>query len=1460
MSLSAEQLQALDDLPPPASLDRILRFLSDLGAQGGEPLGTSGRSAQAFAASLAGGMPSFSARQVGGWAAILVDRYQIKLGEIQEFALWFVQRQEIFSETPDQVVQDPGPALARLAAPDMALANPPAPATPAMALAASAAELSAAPRTTLRRQAVAPPPMPSSSPAASDDAGTEAVPTAPSEDLSRRRQKTRAAQPGTVPRGRRIERGPSPVEATDAPDSEAIPEESAPPPRRPFRLAPRMITRPAFVTNVGLAGMLAGLSLGGTPAAAMDAPAMALAGPSSLGLGPAPGTLPTYGPMAAFAPPGSPVFGQPGLATMGAPAPTVTPAFSPLVTPMTPAGVAPPPHPVWLGMPPATASTPASVPAAPIPALAAPALVPGAPNLPAPGALAFPAASPVLSAPQTLDTLPGISADTLVGAPSSASGIPASPSAVPPAGRPGSAPTPPDSAADGTPGLSQSPGAGPLLFNKPLPLAVPPAPPTTPGSSLERGAVQGHQGGGSASPFSLNGLAAGSAALSLAGRFLPSAQAGDRSPAAPNQPGGIPSAGELSLAMPPSAPPVPGATWNAQSGGWNPATPTGNSPVAGASAPSLAGRFLSSAPNASGSPAPAPASSGLAAGSAALSFAGRFLPPASNAPGSPFAPGGGLAALGMPLRPQTAFTGGAPGVPTSVLGEPARSDAPSAAPFAVTPEMGQMTLLAPPLQIASAQSERAGTAASVDWTTLAGGIGPLDEGGMARLKGALPAEASVLYPALPPGSLGKGAVNLPLSAPLVQSLLRKGYGQVGADVAARAADMGAGVSGGKPPAAPLQASLVPTAKRPAGSAPGLLGHVDEAKSGAGALAEAGRGQAARGGALDFLGLPVRLAPSLGGGSGLARETAARNAGLGPVRPQQTLRPERFAPLRNRVFPAFHSMTVEPDKAAWRKAAPALGLRDTSATTLLSPDARVPMQTPTAPHPASRPQPSASSPSAAPRPLGLLSPSRLLAGHKAPAPGGPGHLAGPGHTLGPGHLPTGHPAASVPRGLLGAHRTTPGLLSHAHPLHPGSGQGAFVPPGTARPLTAPHSFAPSHHAVSPAFSGLASASHRLAPHGAGSPPASGKAGSPSFPTLHRVAGVSPLPLGQPHLPSASAHLPSASAHLPSASAHLPSASAHLPSALAHSPSGSAHKAGASPRLSSLGSAHKSTPAMLGGSSSGHAASASSGGGWTPSRSHGAFRAPAHTRPASGSSVGSSPMTLPRFATTVPLGTSGHSAVPAATLGSRFTTPATPGTAHVGGLTPLRSGTSLGGSVPGLPSRVRASSGVSSPRLLSRPHPAFRTTPAASPHGVGVVPASHLGSPSPILAMPAEAMPARSLPASHVLTPQVPQLSLSMGRGRSGGVLGSRAVAAPTMRFAPARGTRRTPAGVTTPPMTIQRATTVAAAAPARRDDHSHAPPAPAGDGAAKSDVNALAGEVYSLIKRRLAVEADRRGRW
>ncbi len=154
MPLSKEQQQALDRLPPPASLDRLTRFFGDLGAQGSEPLGTSGRSAQSLAASLAERAHSHSARQTSGWVAILMDRYQIKVGEIQEFALWFVRRQEIFARTADFTERAPDPILARHPAPDQTLARPQA-TSPGMAP-PDADGISAPPRRmTLRHQAVA---------------------------------------------------------------------------------------------------------------------------------------------------------------------------------------------------------------------------------------------------------------------------------------------------------------------------------------------------------------------------------------------------------------------------------------------------------------------------------------------------------------------------------------------------------------------------------------------------------------------------------------------------------------------------------------------------------------------------------------------------------------------------------------------------------------------------------------------------------------------------------------------------------------------------------------------------------------------------------------------------------------------------------------------------------------------------------------------------------------------------------------------------------------------------------------------------------------------------------------------------------------------------------------------------------------------------------------------------------
>lgn len=69
----------------------------------------------------------------------------------------------------------------------------------------------------------------------------------------------------------------------------------------------------------------------------------------------------------------------------------------------------------------------------------------------------------------------------------------------------------------------------------------------------------------------------------------------------------------------------------------------------------------------------------------------------------------------------------------------------------------------------------------------------------------------------------------------------------------------------------------------------------------------------------------------------------------PTKPH-VVRPEQFAPLKNTMFSAFQSVSAEPDKQAWQKAAPAYGLRDAEPHTLLSPDSRVKMPSAGAPLP------------------------------------------------------------------------------------------------------------------------------------------------------------------------------------------------------------------------------------------------------------------------------------------------------------------------------------------------------------------------------------------------------------------------------------------------------------------------------------------------------------------------------
>lgn len=311
------------------------------------------------------------------------------------------------------------------------------------------------------------------------------------------------------------------------------------------------------------------------------------------------------------------------------------------------------------------------------------------------------------------------------------------------------------------------------------------------------------------------------------------------------------------------------------------------------------------------------------------------------------------------------------------------------------PRLGEVTVVSPPVTVASEQAERRGAAVAFDWPVLARSAGQLDAAGLTRLREILPPGAQAIYPALPRESLPTNAVNLRLAPSLLKPLLAQAYGSDAVGIAGSAAATASAFSA--PANVPTLGRIVP-ARRPAGEGAGVIGA--GAPTVAGALAEAGGGQARRTPMLDFLGMPVRLAPSLGGRAELRDELAARGVSDQGT-PVTAVRPHVFGTLRQHLFPGLQTVHAEPDKSAWRKAAPHFGMRDAEPTTVLAPDSRL---KPLGAH-SPRPQLGAVAPSGMDAPGGLSSFGILdrmggrIGGRFGLAPAGPGFRAitpsGPG---------------------------------------------------------------------------------------------------------------------------------------------------------------------------------------------------------------------------------------------------------------------------------------------------------------------------------------------------------------------------------------------------------------------------------------------------------------------------------
>ena len=148
----------------------------------------------------------------------------------------------------------------------------------------------------------------------------------------------------------------------------------------------------------------------------------------------------------------------------------------------------------------------------------------------------------------------------------------------------------------------------------------------------------------------------------------------------------------------------------------------------------------------------------------------------------------GVSPLGAKVL-EAAVGRAAPSVPAPNGASQASGPRGARLPEAQAARLGQISLVAPDLRLASRESAAGGAAVSMPWAALAQGAGPLDEAALARLGPVLPAGARLIYPALPPGTAG--ATNLALAPNLVARLTgaygpAEAVGGAAADHAARA--------------------------------------------------------------------------------------------------------------------------------------------------------------------------------------------------------------------------------------------------------------------------------------------------------------------------------------------------------------------------------------------------------------------------------------------------------------------------------------------------------------------------------------------------------------------------------------------------------------------------------------------------------------------------------------------------
>lgn len=234
---------------------------------------------------------------------------------------------------------------------------------------------------------------------------------------------------------------------------------------------------------------------------------------------------------------------------------------------------------------------------------------------------------------------------------------------------------------------------------------------------------------------------------------------------------------------------------------------------------------------------------------------------------------------------------------------------------------GQITLVAPPLQVSSDVGQGGTVGLSFDWKDMAKGAGPVDYQTLQTVAKSLPEGSRVLYPAIHPRQLSGGAVNLKLEPRFAESLASQGYGPQGRIDGRKSAQMAVDYEGGSPPVRLLPATLTPLIplnplNRQRRARAGFAGDVLPQENFNVASEEPQR----RMRFMDFFGLPIYLSPHLNTNPDLDQQVKASiSTDFMPRAPLIT--PTTFSGIRSGMLGGFYGVEAKPDMGPWRGATP-----------------------------------------------------------------------------------------------------------------------------------------------------------------------------------------------------------------------------------------------------------------------------------------------------------------------------------------------------------------------------------------------------------------------------------------------------------------------------------------------------------------------------------------------------------